>query len=143
MAMTAPAAETFLDRLCQATTEHDLESLVGCFTDDYRNETPAHPSRSFAGSERVRANWEQIFAFVPDVRATVTAWAADGSTVWSEWEMRGTRRDGTPHHLRGVIVFGLRGTQACTARLYLEPVDDGATSVAEAVRDQVHAAGTP
>jgi ketosteroid isomerase-like protein len=141
--MTTNHAETFLVRLAAATTAHDLESLADCFTDDYRNETPAHPSRSFAGAEQVRANWEQIFRFVPDVRSTVTGWAADGSTVWSEWDMEGTRLDGTAHHLRGVIVFGLRDTRACWARLYLEPVDGYPTTVAEAVRHQVHAGDAP
>jgi ketosteroid isomerase-like protein len=141
--MTTNHAETFLHRRSRATSAHDLDSLVGCFTEDYRNETPAHPSRSFAGAEQVRANWQQIFTFVPDVRSTVTCWAADGSTVWSEWDMQGTRLDGTPHHMRGVIVFGLREQRACWARLYLEPVDEDPTTVAEAVRDQVHAGGAP
>jgi ketosteroid isomerase-like protein len=141
--MSTDIARTFLDRLSGATTAHDLDTLVDCFGEDYRNETPAHPARSFAGRERVRANWAQIFAFVPDIRATVTAWAVEGTTVWSEWDMQGTRRDGTAHRMRGVIVFGLSGTRASWARLYLEPVDDGPATVAEAVRDQVHAGGAP
>ena len=57
----------FVDRLLQATNDHDLEALVACFADDYENETPVHPARGFRGREQVRRNWEQIFAHVPDV----------------------------------------------------------------------------
>src|SRR3954469_636286 len=96
-----------VERLLRATNEHDLEGVVACFADGYQNETPAHPTRSFAGREQVRRNWEQIFAFVPDVRAEVLASVVDGDTVWSEWHMSGTRGDGSPHEMRGVILFGV------------------------------------
>src|SRR5690348_382447 len=56
------AAHPFLVRLQQATESHDLDALVDCFDPGYRNETPAHPGRSFEGVEQVRANWSQIFA---------------------------------------------------------------------------------
>src|SRR6478736_10236662 len=97
-------ATAFLDRLLAATNEHDLDALVGCFSDDYENETPAHPARGFRGRTQVRRNWEQIFAFVPDIHVEVVRSAVDGGTVWTEWEMRGSRRDGKPHWMRGVIV---------------------------------------
>jgi hypothetical protein len=132
-------AHPFLVRLQQATNDHDLEALVDCFASGYRNETPTHPGRSFAGTEQVRSNWRQIFEFVPDVRSRVLSQAVDGSEVWSEWEMSGTRRDGTPHLMRGVIVFGLEGERAVSARFYLEPVEQAATTVDDAVREQVHA----
>lgn len=135
-----PATTTFLDRLREATNAHDLDALVDCFSPDYRNEAPAHPARGFTGREQVRANWEQIFAAVPDVQAEVRAYAAAGSQVWSEWEMAGTRRDGTRHLMRGVIVFGLDEGRARSARFFLEPVDESATGVADAVRRQVHGA---
>ena len=47
----------------------------------------------------------------------------DGDVVWSEWEMAGTRRDGAPHIIRGVIIFGIAEGRASWARFYLEPVD--------------------
>ena len=129
-----------LQRLEQATNEHDLEALVDCFTADYRNETPAHPARGFRGSEQVRTNWRQIFAAVPDVHAEVLRSAVAGDELWSEWEMRGTRADGTEHHLRGVIVFGVTDGTAAWARFYLEAVEDATASAADvtaAVRQQV------
>jgi ketosteroid isomerase-like protein len=126
-----------VDRLLRATNDHDIEAVVACFAEDYENETPAHPARGFRGSEQVRRNWEQIFAFVPDLRAEVTRSTVDGEVVWSEWEMTGTRRDGSAHLMRGVVIFGVRGGLAQWARLYLEPVDLGDDTVDDAVRVQV------
>lgn len=128
----------FLDRLVAATNAHDLDALVDCFTPEYRNEAPAHPTRAFHGREQVRSNWRQIFAFVPDVHAEVLSQAVDGDQIWSEWEMYGTRLDHTRHQLRGVIVFGVDGGRAASARFYLEPVDEEAASVGEAVAHQIH-----
>ena len=127
----------WLDRLLGATNDHDLDELVSCFADGYRNETPAHPARGFTGVEQVRRNWEQIFAFVPDVRAEVTAIAMNGTSVWTEWDMRGTRRDGTSHRMAGVVIFEVVDDLATSARFYLEPVDDAAATVDDAVRQQV------
>jgi ketosteroid isomerase-like protein len=130
-------ANATLDRLLRATNDHDLEALVDCFAPDYRNETPAHPARGFDGREQVRKNWEQIFTFVPDIHAAVLRRAADGDTIWSEWEMSGTRRDGSPHLMRGVVIFGVRDDRASWARFYLEPVLDDGADVNAAVRQAV------
>ncbi len=115
-----------LQRLCDAVNTHDLDAVVACFTDTYRNETPAHPGRSFAGTAQVRRNWERIFAGLPDITAHVLAAVAHGDAIWSEWEMKGTRPDGTTGMLRGVIIFVVAGAQLASARFYLEPVDAGA-----------------
>jgi limonene-1,2-epoxide hydrolase len=128
-----------LRRLERATDEHDLDALVDCFAADYRNRTPVHPARGFRGRDQVRANWTQIFAGVPDLRARVLRSAVDGPTVWSEWEMSGTRRDGAPHLMRGVVVFEVHEGRAAAADFYLEPVDDGGTDVNAAVRAAVGA----
>jgi len=130
---------TMIERLRDATNAHDLDALVDCFADDYRNDTPAHPGRSFDGRAQVRSNWEQIFAAVPDVRASVIASVVDGDVIWSEWEMRGTRRDGAQHVMRGVIIFGVRDEQAAWARFFLEPVDPGDDDATAAVRQIVGA----
>ncbi len=113
----------FVKRLVAATNAHDLEALVDCFAEDYVNETPAHPSRGFHGREQVRRNWSAIFAAVPDITVRVLATAVDGGVVWTEWEMSGTRGDGGPHLMRGVILFIVREDRAAAARFYLEPVE--------------------
>jgi ketosteroid isomerase-like protein len=124
-------------RLLQATNDHDIEALVACFAEEYRNETPAHPARNFSGRGQVRRNWEQIFGFVADLHAEVLSSAIDGDRAWTEWEMTGTRRDGTPHRMRGVVIFDIGEGLARSARFYLEPVDEGPGTADDAVRDQV------
>ncbi len=126
-----------IDRLVRATNQHDLEAMAACFSEDYLNETPAHPARGFRGRAQVRRNWEQIFAFVPDIHAEVIRSAAKADTIWTEWEMRGTRRDGRSHWMRGVIVFGVNDEAIRWARFYLEPVDESDATVDDAVRDQL------
>ena len=128
-----PDPAQVVDRLVQAVNEHDLDGLVACFDDDYVNETPAHPQRGFRGSEQVRQNWAQIFAAVPDIRARVPRAAVDGDTVWTEWELAGTRRDGASFLMRGVVIFGVVEGSVVTARFYLEPVEENSGDVNAAV----------
>jgi len=111
-------------RLRDAMNEHDLEALVDVFDPDFVSETPAHPQRTFRGADQVRRNWEGIFAGVPDLQADLLDAVVDGDTVWSEWEHRGTRPDGSPHVMRGVVIFGVSGGVATWARFYLEPMQE-------------------
>ena len=138
---TSESAAAFMKRLHEAVQQHDLDALTACFAADYRNMTPAHPARGFVGQAQVRLNWEQIFGAVPDLTADVT-WIGD-EVVWSEWEMRGTRRDGGAHLMRGVVIFGLNGTQAAWARFYLEPVEVGGGDVNEGVRRNLSGGDRP
>jgi ketosteroid isomerase-like protein len=132
-------SQALLERLAGAVNRHDLDALEGCFALEYRNETPAHPAQGFAGRAQVRRNWERIFTFVPDITARVLRGCCDGDVVWSEWEMTGTRRDGTGHQMAGVVVFGVRDGKFAWARFYLEPVQVGGADADEAVRQQVRA----
>jgi ketosteroid isomerase-like protein len=126
-------------RLCAAVNAHDLDALTACFAADFRNETPAHPSRAFVGAEQVRKNWSMIFGAIPDVSADLVRCVSDGDQVWSEWEHRGTRPDGSRHLLRGVVLFGVGAGLLTSARFYLEPVDESGDGVDDAVRRQVTA----
>ena len=132
-----------LERLASAVNRRDLDGLTGCFAPGYRNETPAHPAQGFTGHDQVRRNWEQIFAFVPDITAQVLRSCADGDVVWSEWDMTGTRRDGSAHHMAGVVVFGVREGRFTWARFYLEPVEAGGPGVTDTVRQRVRADAAP
>jgi len=126
-----------IERLAQASSDHDLDGIVRCFAPDYVNETPAHPLRGFQGREQVRRNWAQILGGVPDLQARLLAVAVDGETVWSEWLMAGTRRDGAAHEMRGVNIFHVTDGLIQDARFYLEPVERGSGSVDDAVRRTV------
>jgi ketosteroid isomerase-like protein len=136
----------FVAQLVAAVNDHDLEAVVGLFTADYVNQTPAHPARSFTGNHQVRRNWESIFAAVPDLCAVVTAQAVGEDTVWTEWTMDGSRRDGAEHHMRGVVIFTVADGRATAARFYLEPLDTGDGDVNAAVTALVqshHGNGRP
>ena len=137
---TSDGAASVLARLERATNAHDMNGLVACFAPDYRNDTPAHPERSFTGREQVRRNWEQIFAAIPDLTARVLRSAVNGGEVWSEWEHRGKRRDGSAHVMRGVVIFGVADGLLTWARFYLEPVQEGGGNVDAAIHHQVASA---
>jgi ketosteroid isomerase-like protein len=122
-----------VERLARATSAHDLQGIVACFAEGYVNQTPTHPERSFAGRDQVRRNWEQILTGVPDITARVLASAVDGDTVWSEWQMSGTRRDGALHEMGGVIIFDVAGELVRAARFYLEPLERESGTVDDAV----------
>ena len=134
-------ADGVLARLERGSNAHALNALVACFAPDYRNETPAHPARSFTGREQVRRNWEQIFAAIPDLTAKVLRSAVNGDEAWTEWEHRGTRRDGSMHVMRGVVIFGVSNGLLVWARFYLEPVQEGSENVDAAVRQQIAPGG--
>ena len=130
-------ARDVVNRLFEATNDHDVESLTRCFAEDYVNETPLHPSRGFRGRDQVRTNWTAIFQGVPDIRAEIVRSAYDGKAAWLECEMAGLRRDGAPHLMRGIIVFQVENGLISSARFYLEPVDTEDLSVDEAVASAV------
>ena len=102
-----------------------------------REPNPGPSGQGFRGRAQVRRNWEEIFAFVPDIRAEVVASVIDGDTAWTEWDMTGARPDGTPLHMRGVVIFGVGDGLAEWARFYLEPVDEGTGTVDDARRQQL------
>jgi ketosteroid isomerase-like protein len=122
-----PAAA--VERLLDAINAHDLEAMAACFADDYLNEWPAHPQRGFRGSAQVRRNWSQIFAGVPDVQARLPRLVVDGDTVWTEWEIAGTGRDGAAFLMRGVAIFGVTEGRLAWVRYYLEPVEQASGGV--------------
>lgn len=138
---TAPLA--VVERLRDATNGHDIDGIVACFASDYRNSTPLHPARGFVGTDQVRRNWSRILAAVPDVRTEIIASATAGRTVWTEWEHRGTRLDGSAHLMRGVIVFDVRDGAIAGARFFLEPVDPAGENADVALGRQLHPGSGP
>ena len=129
--------------LIEATNRHDLDGIVASFADDVVSETPAHPSRSFVGSDQIRRNWSQILSSVTDFHAAIRMLATgpssrEGATsVWAELAFDGTRPDGLPFQLRGVTVNDVVGDRIVGLRFYLEPVDAGGPTPLEAVRAAV------
>jgi ketosteroid isomerase-like protein len=121
--------------LAQALNAHDIDAFVSLFAPDYDSRQPAHPDRTFRGSDQVRANWTAMFSGMPDFGAELISTAVEGDAVWSEWRWHGTHQDGSPLDMAGVMICGIRDGQIAWARLYLEPVEEGAAGIEAAVRE--------
>ena len=124
-------------RLRDAINRHDLEAMVLCFAPDFVNETPAHPARSFRGRDQVRKNWAHIFDGVPNLEAEMVGCTSEGHTVWTEWEMRGTKLGGGDHLMRGVSIFEVGDGAFTSVRFYLEPVERGGVGIDDAIKQSV------
>ncbi len=132
--------QTVIENMKKAVDAHDLDALGLCFHPDYLSEQPFHPDRNFRGREQMRKNWSQIFHGVPDIRATIVRSVVDGTTVWTEWALQGTRFDGAPALTAMVTIAGIESDQVVWMRLYLEPVTQG-SGIDASVRDQMAAKG--
>jgi ketosteroid isomerase-like protein len=123
-----------IDQMVVAMNKHDLDGAASLMHQDYRSEQPAHPSLAFVGRAQMRANWEAMFAGIPDFRAELCQSVTDGDTTWSEWHWSGTRSDGQPFEMRGVTLFEIREGQVVAGRLYMEDVDHQAVSLEQVVQ---------
>jgi ketosteroid isomerase-like protein len=124
-----------ISRLREAMNRHDVEAMAALFAADYRSEQPTHPTRGFGGPAQVRSTWSEMFRGVADFEAGVVKEATEGPTSWSEWVWRGTRGDGEPFLMKGVIVLGWREDGLISwARWYMEPVEQAGPSIDAAVR---------
>ena len=122
-----------IDRLVVAMNAHDLDAAAGLFHEGYRSEQPAHPGRAFAGRAQMRANWEAMFAGVPDLQVEICRSVRDGEMTWTEWRWSGTRSDGQAFEMRGVTLFEITGDQIVAGRLYLEEVERDVVDIEQAV----------
>jgi hypothetical protein len=120
-------------RLTAAMNSHDLDAMVALFHAEYDSRQPAHPARGFVGRAQVRANWEAMFAGVPDLRAELIRSVQDGETTWCEWAWSGTRSDAQPFEVRGVALFRVHDDLIIGATLYLEDVETEPIGIEQAV----------
>jgi ketosteroid isomerase-like protein len=116
-------APLLVERMRAALDVHDLDAFLEFFHEDYIGERPRHPDSPPSTREDVRQNWAEVIRDVPDLRVEIPAATQDGDTIWSEWRAYGTARSGAMLELRGVIVFGVRGSRVAWSRMYLEPVE--------------------
>jgi hypothetical protein len=124
-----------MNQLVAAMNRHDAAGVAACFAADYRSEQPLHPSRGFAGSDQVLANWTSVFEGVPDFHADIVAAGSAQDSVWTEHHWQGTHRDGSAFLMRGVTITGVRNGQVAWMRLYLEPVEQGGGDIDAAVQE--------
>jgi limonene-1,2-epoxide hydrolase len=124
-----------IDRLVVAMNAHDLDAVAGFIHEDYRSEQPAHPGRAFAGRAQMLANWEAMFAGIPNFHAEIRRSVQDGGMTWSEWRWSGIRNDGQTFEMRGVTLFEITDGQIVAGRLYMEDVERDVTGIEQAVED--------
>ncbi|MDX8502034.1 nuclear transport factor 2 family protein [Mesorhizobium sp. VK4C] len=122
-----------IEQLVRAMNAHDLDAVAALIHEKYRSVQPAHPGRAFVGRQQMRANWEAMFAGIPDFHAAVTRSVQEGDTTWSEWHWSGTRRDGQPFEVRGVTLFEIIDGKIVAGRLYLEDVERQVVGIEDAV----------
>ena len=125
-----------MNRMLAAMNGHDLDAFVACFQPDYHSEQPAHPGRTFDGSDQVRENWASVFAGVPDFHAELMASAsAEGGIEIGEWQWSGSHTDGSPFAMRGVTVMGVRNQRIAWGRLYMDVVETEGADIHQMVRE--------
>jgi ketosteroid isomerase-like protein len=130
------------NRLVAAMNAHDLDALVACFAPGYHSRQPAHPSRAFEGSDKVRENWASVFSGVPDFHAELILSATtDDAVEIGEWHWRGTHTDGSPFAMRGATVMGIEGEQIAWARLYMDLVERDGADIDEMVQQSYRPPG--
>jgi ketosteroid isomerase-like protein len=125
---------TVSEQLVKAMNAHDIEAHVACFAEDYHSEQPAHPARTFIGSDQVRENWSRLFDSIPDFEAELLRVAVVDNTEWGEWIWRGTKEDGNALEERGVTIMGIRDGRIAWGRLYMEDTERDGAGIAETVR---------
>lgn len=123
-----------VEKLAAALNVHDLEAAAALVHENYQSEQPAHPGRAFVGRAQMHANWQAMFAGIPDFRAELIRSVDDGDTTWSEWSWSGNRADGQAFRVRGVTLFEIKNGQITAGTLYLEDVEPEAEGIEEAVQ---------
>jgi len=120
---------TVLDRLIEATNDHDAAAMMACLHEDYRSEQPLHPDAGFSGRDQVGKNWSFMFETVPDLRFDVVRSTVAGPEVWMEVRVHGHTTDGNPFEYRGMAVWGVRDDRVAWGRLYFERVEVGGPGI--------------
>jgi ketosteroid isomerase-like protein len=123
------------EQLREGVNSHDAGRLAALFAPDYQSSQSAHPNRGFGGSQQVFSNWSTVFDGVSDITAELLAWSVDGDMEWSEWDWRGTHRDGSRFSMRGVTIMTVHDGLVAAGRLYMEPTEFGGSDINLAVHE--------
>lgn len=130
--------EILLFKLRDALNNHDIETFVSCFDENYYSEQPVHPDRTFQGREQVRKNWTSNFEEMPDFLGQLIRYSINNDCVWTEWEWQGTRRDNSKMFMRGIMIIGVQNDKIMWGRLYIEPVEVTGKGIEAAVKEVMH-----
>jgi taurine dehydrogenase small subunit len=93
-----------LKQVLDAFNRHDLDAIMGHFSDDCVLESPRGPDpwgRRFVGKDEVRRGLEARFEGIPDVHYGDDDHFACGKRGVSEWTISGTTVEGERIEVRG------------------------------------------
>ncbi|MGA9190670.1 MAG: nuclear transport factor 2 family protein [Anaerolineales bacterium] len=102
--MSQSVTPQLLKGFLEAFNRHDLDSIMGYFSDDcilYMPRGKAPHGNEFRGKDAVRAGLATRFAGVPDVHYGDDVHWAMGDFGVSEWTLTGTRPNGERIEVRG------------------------------------------
>ena len=110
-----PESETttaVLEGFLAAFNAHDVDAIMGFFTEDCVMEMPRGPApggRRLVGKDAVREGIRSRFEGIPDIRYEDDRhWVCRDRAV-SEWTIRGTQRTGEPIEVRGCDLLEFSG----------------------------------
>lgn len=98
----------FLESFADAWNRHDVEALMTFMADDCLFEASAGPEvcgTRYAGRDRVRNGFSEVFATFPDAHWGGARHFVAGRRGVSEWTFTGTKRDGTRVEVNGCDLF--------------------------------------
>ena len=104
--------EALLRSILDAFNSHDLDAIMGFFSDDCVMDMPRGPGpggRLLVGKEQVREGIQSRFDGIPDIHyGDDTHWVCGDRGV-SEWTIRGTQPDGERIEVRGCDLLRFAG----------------------------------
>jgi ketosteroid isomerase-like protein len=115
-----------LRRLVRAFNAHDLDAVMGFFTEDCVLELPRGPhpwGNRFQGARAVREGLATRFAGIPDVHYGDDRHWVSGDRGCSEWLLTGTTVQGEPVEVRGCDLFEFSGGKIARKDSYWKRVE--------------------
>ena len=101
-----------LEGFLAAFNAHDVDAIMGFFTEDCVMEMPRGPApggRRLVGKDAVREGIRSRFEGIPDIRYEDDRHWVCGERAVSEWTIRGTQRNGEPIEVRGCDLLEFTG----------------------------------
>ncbi|MFR9800852.1 nuclear transport factor 2 family protein [Pseudonocardia sp. RS010] len=115
-----------LKGLLAAFNAHDLDAIMGFFTEDCSLDMPRGPEpwgTRFRGKAAVREGLAARFAGLPDVHYSEDRHWVGGDLGVSEWLLTGTSRTGEPLRVRGCDHWEFRDDHVVRKDSYWKIVD--------------------
>ena len=109
--LNAEATTKLLQAFADAQNQHDVDALMTFMADDCVFEASTGPDvcgTRYAGRDRVRAGFAEVWATFPDAHWGSARHLVVGERGLSEWTFTGTRADGLRVEVNGCDLFTFR-----------------------------------